>query len=303
MGVEADAELGKLMSTMVRDELISRWAVVTGGFQYALATKGRERLKAEGESPPPLVSTPPPVEVPVSRTVELAETARISKGDVAKVKAFLTQQATTFRPPYGKAVPPKTTAPAPTPAEKELVMPKSDNASNAARVLEAIVQKKGITTKQLQELLGLDAKAVGNVVYQLKRNGKIDRARIAGDGTPYGWSIAHGDAQRAGAAKSGLKKANAKKKAPKKLRAVKARPTSRKRASASRVPAATPANKDAVLATAANSEDLTVASFTKRGEILVSGRGARKILDVAESREVIELVRHFDKAGLLPEAA
>jgi hypothetical protein len=61
-------------------------------------------------------------------------------------------------------------------------------------------------------------------------------------------------------------------------------------------------DKDSILAAATGSV-VTMASFTKRGEIVVTHDGAVKHLNVDESREVVELVRAFDEAGLLPKAA
>ncbi len=48
---------------------------------------------------------------------------------------------------------------------------------------------------------------------------------------------------------------------------------------------------------------IPMASFTKKGEIVVTAPGAVTVLSVDESREVVELVRAFDKSGLLPQAA
>jgi hypothetical protein len=105
--------------------------------------------------------------------------------------------------------------------------------------------------------------------------------------------------------KTGAPKGSAKPKRKKKEAAP------RRRRAARRSPATPPVveDRDITSSIAASSINSTaeagvpIASFTSKGEILLTHAGATRLIGVAESRAVIELVRAFDDAGLLPRDA
>jgi hypothetical protein len=335
LDIENDDVLAAQLRRLVQEELLDRYQMaVSAGFFYKLTTKGRDYLTENGVD---LAKLPPPKKKfkadAASTRTEAASTKADNPGASPGVRASRTEAPAGNRVKSSAAAgtsviaataPPtrlggeegsnstrrihrvevvadnedEPTTPAPPQQPRESSMA-TEKVTDRSRLVELIAKKPGIFPADAASQLSVGVNSVYQHLTVLRKRGTI----VPADGG--GWRVATAGA--AAAPTPSPRKAAAKKKARAKTKkhvVVKVRKPYTRRAAAvvTTRAAAKSGNKDRIIAAEAG-KVMTLASFTKRGEIVVTHDGAAKHLNVDESREVVELVRAFDKAGLLPKAA
>lgn len=188
-------------------------------------------------------------------------------------------------PPAEPATPPPPLPPldlndhAPAQPIQEAPPMKADTTDQRATILKVVRElAQWLTTKNVAASCGVPEKTVRRVLNELATEGAIQTIGATSDRRFGRKGLPAPDAKGAREAKP--------KAAAKKQPAVRGRPRQTH----------APARGDALAAGA------PIAAFSSKGEIVLTSANGTKVLDVAESREVIGLVRAFDKAGLLAES-
>lgn len=211
--------------------------------------------------------------------------------------------------PQGRPARPAKDRPSIPANERESAMPKKkhDTAThrNAIRgsVLKALGSSEGLVSRPgLQQILQLrdrtlSASQMTSALMNLKGRGL---AEFEGRGPGIQWRIT-AKGRKALDEPSGETAPDEPKPTVKRAAAVKRRaakkPTKKRRpATRPRIPEPQPA----VVAPKTPDEFASIASFTSKGSIVLLRGDATKQLDVDESRAIVELVRAFDGAGLMP---
>lgn len=298
LDIEHNDELAAQLRRLVEEELLNRY-MLNNQFFYSVTTKGHEYLAAQGidasKLPAPkrkVNSNPIPVArmAPATRPAgaEAQKSARRKHGaDVAAIAAEIKNEpleVTTMTTREEQN-------------ERRDALAKTIEKSGNWHALKDLAKSAGVPPKIARRLLGelVEAKRIqAHGATSNKRWGQLGlQPDSEGDSAP----------PAASKRKPKAKKAPAKKKA--RSRTVRMRPPYEREAREFKAPRGAGKNpdKDHVLVAAASAPGSSVASFTAKGEIVVTAPGVLKQLSVDESREVIGLVRAFDNAGLLPKAA
>lgn len=168
----------------------------------------------------------------------------------------------------------------------------TEKQTTADRIVAVIAARPGIYPAAIAETLGMKPDAVYQAVHKLKKAGQVMKGDSGG--------LVIGKAATP-AEKPARKSTEAKPRRAKVAR--KGKRKAYRRAKASRGNGAAPlAISPSILGHAVVGAQ-PVAAFTAKGEIVVTAPGGVKVLDTDETRQVVELVRAFDGAGLLPKAA